>query len=309
LAGLATPAISQTPTIRFGVEAWPGLAVKTQVVTDIINALGYKTKQKHMDTPFIVRGLMNNSVDVALGMWFPLLGNLVPPLVKKGKIIKLSANLNNALAGLVVPQYVHEAGVSTLADLHRYGKRFDYKIHVIEAGSTYTQSVQQAIQDNFENIGDFKAVPSSSAAMLAEVAHKINKKQWIVFYGWKPHWMNITYNLYYLKLPPGTKARKHPIVDTKATVYTIVAKDFPEKRPNLTRFLKQFQVNDKNQSQWILEYSKEKKSQEEIVQNWIRTHPKIIKGYLKDVSTIDGKPAFPAVKAAFDMHAQSSASH
>lgn len=301
LSGWAGSASAASETVRFGVEAWPGLTVKSEVASELLQALGYKTEQKNLNTPFVVRGLTQGNIDVALGLWEPLTSGLVDPLVKQGKIIKLTANLQHALSGLAVPAYVHRAGVNTVADLNRHADRFDHKIYGIEAGSTYDQYVNDAIKQNTYDLGGWHLVASSVAAMLAEVQHSTARKQWIVFYGWRPHWMNVVYNLYYLKLPKGVSHQAHPIVDAKASVYTVVPAEFPEKHPNLTRFFKQFRISTHTQSEWIYEFGHQKKSKDEVARHWIDTHPARVREILQGVKTTAGQPGFKAVRHAFDM--------
>ena len=274
--------------------------MKTEVAAELLQALGYGVKQSHMNTPFVLRGLADQSIDVALGLWDPLANSLMDPLVKQGKVVKLTANLSNALSGLAVPAYVHEAGVNTVADLNRYADRFDHKIYGIEAGSTYDQYVNEAIKNNTYDLGQWNLVASSAAVMLAQVKHDALEQQWIVFYAWRPHWMNVAYDLYYLKLPKNTKQQqKHPIVDVKATVYTLLSPGFASHNPNLKRFFAQYRVSTQTQSQWVYAYSHENKPETRVARTWIKAHPQIIKRYLAGVTTVGHEPGFAAVQAAF----------
>jgi glycine betaine/proline transport system substrate-binding protein len=295
---IATPAAfaaSDDSKVVMGVEAWPGVTVKSEIAAEIMETLGYEVKQISAATPFILHGLSKGDIDVGLGGWYPISKSMIQPLVDKGKIVRLTANLPHALSGMAVPMYVHKAGVDSVEDLHRFGKRFDKTIHSIEPGSTWTTHVEEAIKADRYHLKGWKVRSSSTAAMLTEVKRAIRKKQWIVFYGWKPHWMNITYDLYYLTAP-----EKSPIVHTEATVYTLVKANFKKSHPNLTTFFQQYKMDTKTQSQWIYAYSQKKESPEKIAHAWIAANLKQVQKWLKGVTTQDGsKSAFKAVKAAY----------
>jgi glycine betaine/proline transport system substrate-binding protein len=278
-----------------GVQAWPGVVVKSEVAAELMQALGYKVKQTQMDTPFVLHGLASGDLDIGLGGWYPVSAAMITPMVKKGKLVRLAANLPDALSGMAVPVYVHKAGVNSVQDLHRYSDRFDSKIYGIEGGSTWNTQVKQAIQADRFHLKGWQVVGSSTAVMLTQVKRAISKHQWIVFYGWKPHWMNIVYHLYYLKGPKGS-----PIVHTKATVYTLAANSFAPSHPNLARFFRQYRVNAKTQSHWIYQYSRKRQPDDKVARQWIASHLKQVRSWLKGVTTKAGnKPAFQAVRATY----------
>lgn len=281
-------------TVHFGVQAWPGVTVKTEVASQLLDTLGYSTQRQQLNTPFILRGLANGDLDVNLGGWYPISASMITPLVKQGKVVRLTANLPHALSGMAVPTYVHKAGVDSVYDLHRYADRFNHKIYGIEPGSTWNTQVKEAIEANRYNLGGWELVQSSTSGMLVQVGRATSNKKWIVFYGWKPHWMNITYDLYYLRGP------KHsPIIHTDATVYTLANPSFIKKHPNLAKFFRQFKINSKIQSHWIYAYSYKKRPLNEVAADWISSHLDIVKKWLRGVTTAEGQPGFQAVKAKY----------
>lgn len=119
-------------TVRFGVPPWPGVTVKSEVATQILEAMGYQTQQNELAVGVILSGLANDDLDVYLGGWYPIEQEMIDPLVADGKVDKVAKNISNANSGLVVPEYVHEAGVDSVADLDRYKDRFDGEIQGIE---------------------------------------------------------------------------------------------------------------------------------------------------------------------------------
>lgn len=292
-ASSAAPA-QEAPQVRFGVQPWPGVTVKSEVAMQLLDAAGHRTKKVGLNTPLTLEGLSNGDLEVALGGWYPVSSSMINPLVEEGKVTRLAANLPNALSGVAVPEYVHEAGVDSMSDLHRYRERFGGEVYGIEAGSTWNNGVKEAIEADRHNLGDWELVASGTTAMLAQVGRSIEREEWIAFYGWTPHWMNITYDLYYLEAPEGSK-----IAHTEATVYTLVPPEVTESHPNVVRFLRNYAVEPQTQSRWIYEHSYEERPEDEVAREWIANNPETVRQWLEGVETVDGGPAFEAVQAEY----------
>lgn len=131
--------------------------------------------------------------------------------------------------------------------------------------------------------------------MLAYADQKISDKQWVTFVGWEPHWMNVSYDLYYLK-----DSDDSGTADILSTVWTVVPSSLKAEDANLYRFLSQYQVDIEAQNDWVYQYSHEERSADEVASEWIRDHYDIVAQWLDGVTTKDGKPAIDAVKAQLD---------
>lgn len=296
LGASAITAHAEPPVVRFGVQPWPGVTVKTEVATQLLEAAGYPTEQMQLNTPLTLNGLSEGDLEAGFGGWYPVSSSMIDPLVQEGEIIRLTANLSEALSGVAVPTYVRDAGVESMSDLHRHADEFDRKIYGIESGSTWNTGVKEAIDENRHNLGDWEVVSSGTTAMLAQVGRATEREEWIAFYGWKPHWMNITYDLYYLEAPEGSA-----IAHTEATVYTLVPPDLEERMPEVTRFLRQYQVASRAQSEWIYEHSYQERPEAEVAREWIAANPEQVREWLDGVKTPDGEPAFKAVAAEYGL--------
>jgi len=282
-------------TVRFGVPPWPGVTVKSEVATQILEAMGYQTQQSELAVGVILNGLANDDLDVYLGGWYPIEQEMIDPLVADNKVDKVAKNISNANSGLVVPEYVHEAGVDSVADLERYKDRFDGEIQGIEAGTGINDAILAAIDKNAAGLGDWHLRESSTAAMLAYADQKISDKQWVTFVGWEPHWMNVSYDLYYLE-----DSDDSGVAQIESTVWTVVPAGLEAEDANLYRFLSQYQVAIEDQNDWVYEYSHEERSADEVASEWIRDHYDIVTQWLDGVTTKDGEPAIDAVKAQLD---------
>lgn len=286
----------ESKDVRFGVQPWPGVTVKSEVAAQLLEAAGYDTDTKQLNTPLTLEGLSNDDLDVGLGGWYPVSSSMIDPLVQDGEITRLTANLEGALSGVAVPTYVRDAGVESMSDLNEYADRFESKIYGIESGSTWNTGVKEAIDENRHDLGDWELVSSGTTAMLAQVGRATEREDWVAFYGWRPHWMNITYDLHYLEAPDDSE-----IAHTEATVYTLTPTDLEERLPNVNRFFSQYKVEPETQSRWIYEHSYQERAEDEVAREWIADNPERVREWLDGVTTVDGESAFEAVKAEYDL--------
>lgn len=289
-----TAAAAEAPTIRFGTPTWPGVTVKTEVAAQLVDTLGYPVNQTDASPAFAYNALKTDELDVFLGGWMPTQKDMVDPLVDKDKVKVMAANISDAVMGVAVPEYVCEAGVTTEADLDAHRERFNSTIYGIEPGTGFNASLKGAIDNDRHGLGDWEMVPSSTSAMLSQVGRSIEREEWVVFLGWTPHWMNVTYDICYLE-PVGDRE----IADTRSDVLTVANPRMVEEEPEVARFLEQYVVSKDDQSKWVLEYSYEDRPKAEVAAEWIANNHDTVAQWLDGVSTRDGRPAMEAVKAEY----------
>ncbi|MFG6666883.1 ABC transporter substrate-binding protein [Halomonas sp. HNIBRBA4712] len=297
MGGLAAApaALAALDEVRFGVPPWPGVTVKTEVAAQLMEAMGYETRQRELAVSVILEGLTRGDIDVYLGGWYPVQTDMVEPLIENGEVEKLVSNIQGANSGLVVPRYVYDAGVTSVADLDRYKKRFGGEIQGIEAGTGINTAVLEAIDNDLAGLGDWRLRESSTSAMLAQAEQKMNDEEWVTFVGWEPHWMNVSFDLAYLE-----DADDAGIAAIESTVWTVVPASLADEYPALHRFLSQFTVDIEDQNEWVHGYSFEDRPADEVASDWIGAHLDTVAGWLEGVEAKDGTPAIDAVKAAYE---------
>lgn len=284
---LAPGAMASTDTIIFGSQAWPGATIKTEVARQILEKIGYDTEATSGTSTLLSVGLRQGDIDVMLENWMPDMKEIIQKNTQSGKATQLAVNIKDARLDLVVPAYVWNAGVHSIADLHKYADQFDHKILGIESGNVDNEIVKDSIGKNTYKLGDWQLIPSSTAAMLVEVGKHIKNKQWVAFIGWRPHWMNSKYDLKYLNDPQN-------MFSGTSTVLTLANSAFVEKHPNVIRFLKQFIQTTETENDWIYDYGYKKKDKSVIARTWIKNHPDTIAQWLKGVTSAEGNE--PAIQ-------------
>jgi len=292
---LAGPASADLDEVRFGVPPWPGVTVKSEVAAQLMETMGYATRQRDLAVSVILEGLTRGDLEVYLGGWYPVQVDMIEPLVADSKVEKLVSNIQGASSGLVVPQYVHEAGVTSVADLDAHRDRFEGEIQGIEAGTGINTAILAAIDEDRAGLGDWDLSESSTAAMLAEAERKMADGEWVTFVGWEPHWMNVSFDLAYLEDADGAG-----IADIESTVWTVVPDSLRRTDPQLHRFLSQYVVDIQDQNAWVHGYSYEERPADEVASEWIGENLDTVAGWLEGVEARDGTPAIAAVRAAYE---------
>ncbi len=183
--------------MRLSDVGWTDIQATTGVASVLLTALGYEPEVIQLSVPVTYASLKNKDLDVFLGNWMPSMTADIKDYTADGSVETVSQNLEGAGYGLVVPDYVAEAGVKTLTDLGKFKDKFDGKIYGIEAGNDGNRIILDMISKPENNLEGFELVESSEAGMLTQAEQSMKDNQWIAFLGWTPHpvmgEMKITY--------------------------------------------------------------------------------------------------------------------
>ncbi|WP_372614482.1 choline ABC transporter substrate-binding protein [Halomonas sp.] len=298
LAVAAAPLQAAEPesceAVRFAEVGWTDITATTALTTEVLEAMGYETRIDTVSVPIAYSGLKNGDFDVFLGNWMPSMASISDPYVEDGTVDRLAANLEGAKYTLAVPQYVHEAGVTSVADLAENAEKFDSKIHGIEAGNDGNQLIQQMIDDDAFGLGDWQLVDSSEAGMLAELRARVPNERWMVFLGWEPHPMNTNFDMAYLS---GVDDYFGPNLGG-ATVYTNTRGGYAEECANVGALLENLEFTLEMENQLMGEIMDQGEDPRDAARAYLQANPEVLDTWLDSISTREGEPALPAVKAS-----------
>ena len=215
----ATPVAAAEPAsckaVRFADVGWSDIAAANGLASVVLEALGYQPSATLAALPVAMTGMKNRQIDAFLGYWKPSMVPVVEPFVRDAQVEVLEApNLSGARYTLAVPRHLHDKGLRSFADIARFEKALEGRIHGIEAGSEANAPIRRMIRDNRFGLGGFTLVESSEAAMLAQVQAASRSRKAIVFLAWEPHPMNVQLKMHYLSggdevFGPGVAA--HPL--------------------------------------------------------------------------------------------------
>ncbi|WP_016855630.1 ABC transporter substrate-binding protein [Halomonas smyrnensis] len=294
---LAGPALSndRDDRLRLVVPPWPGVTVKSEIFSQLIEPLGYTTETLEISSTVGYSTLQSGDSDAFLAGWMPAQQESYDAAMEADAIVDLGNNVNGARMGFAVPDYVYEAGITRAEQLAdpAIAERFERTVYSIESGSTITDMIDGAIDSNTHGLEGWELMASSTPGMLSEVNGAVEQQRWILFYGWTPHWMVPEYDVHILD----DSADIFGADGGRSDVKTIVARDYAEANPNLARLLDQFELSAEEQSEFILEYSLKERDLEDVAHDWLVDNPERVASFLEGVTTRDGEDALSAVEA------------
>jgi glycine betaine/proline transport system substrate-binding protein len=292
----ATALAQQCDTVRFAEVGWTDITATTALTTEVLEGLGYDTRVDTVSVPIAYSGMKNNDFDVFLGNWMPTMASISDKYVEGGGVDRLDANLEGAKYTLAVPQYVYDAGVTSVTDLAEHAEKFDSNIHGIEAGNDGNQMIQGMIDDGAYGLDDWNLVDSSEAGMLSELKARTPNEKWMVFLGWEPHPMNSNFDMAYL-----ADADEYfgPNLGG-ATVYTNTRGGYVEECPNVGQLLNNLSFTLEMENELMADIMDDGQDPREAARAYLQANDGLLDEWLDGVQTRDGEPGAPAVRAALN---------
>jgi glycine betaine/proline transport system substrate-binding protein len=275
--------------VRLSDVGWTDIQATTGIASVLLTALGYEPESTQLSVPVTLASLKNKDVDVFLGNWMPSMAGDVQPYLDDKSVESIAQNLEGAGYGLVVPDYVAEGGVKSLADIGKFADKFDHKIYGIEPGNDGNRIVLGMIDDKANGLDGFELVESSEAGMLAQAEKSMRNKDWIVFLGWTPHPVMGEMKITYLDGMGDSGFGA-------ATVHTNVRAGYTQECPNVGKLLTnlKFSLSMENQ---IMDAILKGTDAREAAMTWLKANPDAVTPWLDGVTTLDGGDAAAAVKA------------
>ncbi|APX94132.1 glycine/betaine ABC transporter [Halomonas sp. 1513] len=297
LAGLALPAHGDDATLDFGVPAWPGITVKTEIAEQLLGPLGYATRTHELGLQVVYQGIDSGDIDVFLGGWMPAQRDMFTPREADDRLRAVANNVDGAQMTLAVPEYLYEQGIQSFADLDANRELFNGQIHGFGAGSAASEILEAAIDDDTWGLGDWRLVDTSEVGMLSAAQDAISREEAIVWVGWTPHWMNLELPMRYLDDPQDLFGENNGESD----VLTLMRSDYAEANAELVGFFEAFTFSAEEQSWMIQEYGQQERDLSEVAAEWIRDNAERVEAMLANVSDRHGEPAWPQVAEALEL--------
>ncbi|WP_280291037.1 choline ABC transporter substrate-binding protein [Pseudomonas sp. BN417] len=272
---------------RFAKIGWADLESTTALAKNILSGLGYKPTDVTLSIPLAWAGLRRKNIDIYLGYWKPSQDSNAKPYLDSKSVTQLpTPNLTGAKFTLAVPSYAYEGGLRSFDDIAKFKDKLGGRIYGIEPGDDANVVIQKMIKGNEHKLGDFKLIESSEAGMLVSVQRAVSRNEWIVFLGWEPHPMNLTYKIQYLS---GGDKEFGPDYGS-AEVYTVVANGYQERCPNVAKLLDnlKFEVSMEDE---IMARVVKKEDPMEVTKAWLKDHPEVVAKWVDGVTTFNGEPA------------------
>jgi glycine betaine/proline transport system substrate-binding protein len=290
---LVSPVLGKEPDScrvpRIADGGWSDNTAQNALAMTVLRHLGYEPKDQLLAVPVILESLKNKEIDIWLDNWMPSQTTEVTPYLDAKTIESHAVNLEGAGYGPVVPDYVAEGGVKSLADLAAQGEKFGRKMYGIEPGNDGNRILQSKIDDPANGLKDWSLVESSEQGMLAQVEKELGKKNWIIFLAWTPHpvmgKMPISYLSGFEKDGFGP-----------ATIHTLVRTGYGTECANVGRFLKNLKFSIEMEGA-VMEDILANKDAAQSAAAWLKANPAVLDQWLEGVTAWDGSDGKAAVFA------------
>ncbi|MGA0561476.1 choline ABC transporter substrate-binding protein [Ancylobacter sp. VNQ12] len=284
-------------TVRMSDPGWTDITSTNAIAGVLLSGLGYTQDVKTLSVPIGYESMKNKNIDVFLGNWMPAQQKFIDALNEAKAVEVLATNLTGAKFTLAVPTYVAEAGVKDFRDLAANADKFGKQIYGIEPGAPANANIQKMIDADDFSLKGWKVVESGEQAMLAQVKRSSNGKGWIVFLAWAPHPMNEAFPITYLS---GGDAYFGPNYGG-ADVRTLARTGWPAECPNAATLFRNLKFDLPIENAMMGKILDEGQEPKAAATGWLKAHPDALGPWLAGVTTFDGKPGLPAVKAALGL--------
>ena len=261
--GLDASALAKE-TIKIGWTAWSDAEFVTKLARRILEErMGYEVELLQTDIAPQYQGLATGSIDIMLMSWQP---STHEDYIKKvgAQVVNLGLLYTHARLGWVVPGYIPESDLLSIADLKKpdVRKKLDATITGIDPGAGLTRLSEKAIEDYGL---DYALQISSGAGMTAALERAVRRDEWIVVTGWSPHWMFGAYDLRYLDDPKR-------VLGSFERVHAVARLGFYQDQVEAAGFFSRMQlpIDDLQGAM----YDAQETSYEEAVTRYIENNPK-----------------------------------
>ncbi|MBT8508431.1 glycine/betaine ABC transporter [Methanomicrobiaceae archaeon CYW5] len=252
--GGPTPTAAPVKEVSIGYVLWDSEIASTNVVKAVYEQAGYDVELKAVDAGPLYQALADGQVDMSVSSWMPAT-HAAYWETYGDDIVMVGTNLEGAKIGLVVPAYVT---IDSITEMNGVADQFNGEIIGIEPGAGIMAATETAIE--VYDL-DYTLVPSSSAAMAAELSDAYANGEWIVVTGWTPHWKFVRFDLKYLDDPEGVYGGEEYIA-------SLARMGFEEDDPEGYAILERFSWNAEDMEEVMLAIE-DGATPEEAAQAWV----------------------------------------
>ena len=284
-------------TVKFSDVGWTDITATTAATSAVLKGLGYAPHTDVLSVPVTYQSLHAKQVDVFLGNWMPTMEADRKPYVDDHTVEVVGTNLTGAKYTLAVPDYTYQAGLKSFADIAKFKDQLGAKIYGIEPGNDGNRLILGMIKDGKFGLTGFDVVESSEQGMLSQVERAEKRHEPIVFLGWEPHPMNTKFKMDYLSGGDDVFGPDYG----GATVLTNVRAGLRAECPNLGRFLDQLKFSLPMENAVMGAILFDGQEPDKAATDWLKANPTALDAWLAGVTTLDGQPGLPAVKASLGL--------
>ncbi len=272
-------------TLKLAYVEWSSEIASANMVQAVIQEkLGVNCVITPMTADEMWKSVAQGEQDAMVAAWLP--GTHKHFYEKyKAKFVDLGPNLEGAKIGLVIPdvspgRQTGRAGqrtrpyinIDSITQINENASKFGGRIVGIDPAAGIMKKTREAL--SAYNLDNMRLIEGSEVAMTAELARAIQRKEWIVVTGWKPHWMFGRWTMKFLKDPKN-------IFGGKEHINTIVRKGLKEDLPRVYSFLDKFSWTPDQMDQVMVWNQMQGADPYESAKRWIKYNGAQVEEWLK----------------------------
>ncbi|GAC1323065.1 MAG: glycine betaine ABC transporter substrate-binding protein [Chloroflexota bacterium] len=265
----AAPRLTSGKTLTLGNIGWDENLVDSNLTKILLEQdLGYSSVQlKLADVGLLFEGVAKGDLAAFQDVWMP---NHAAFLAKVKSSVELLHPwfVGKTKFSLAAPSYMHVTSIDQLNSTKAT------EIYGIEPGAAITPKIKDNVLPMYHL--KMKFLPSSTAAMLAQVAKAYKAREPFVFVAWSPHWMNQKYKFNYLADPKGALGT----LTKPSRVTAIVHKGLKQSDPVAYTLIKSIKLTEKQVNEIELLTYKIGGDYAKGVQNWIKANRGVVRPWV-----------------------------
>lgn len=264
--------VSVAKTADLVYVEWPEGVAYTHLAKVILEEkMGYDVNITSADVGASYTSVANGDKDAFMETWLPVLHRDYMERYEDD-LLDLGPIYEGTKEGLVVPEYVD---IDRISELNDHADKFDNEIIGIDAGAGIMKTTEEVI----EEYGlDLELVSSSDAAMTAALKDAVEKEEWIVVTGWKPHWKFERWDLKFLEQDEDKE------VWGAGKIHIMGKQDLERDKPELAQFLENMFFTDEQLADLMLAVRDAggDESIEAVVAEWMEDNDDVVNAWIPE---------------------------
>ncbi len=213
--------------------------------------------------------------DAFMETWLPVLHK---SYIEKysNQIVDLGHIFEGTESGLVIPQYMADAGITTISDLLKpeAQEKLDKTITGIDAGAGVMITTEEEVMPAYGlTDAGYKLLPSSGPAMMASLKDAIAKEEWIVVTGWKPHSMFGYWDLAFLD-------QDKDQVWGVGNIHIFGRKNITADKPELAQFLQNMSMTNSDLGSLMVHINESNLNTLEAAREWMNQNEDVVADWI-----------------------------
>ena len=271
-------------TVKVGQFSWTAAELETEILSAIVSDYPQLGVSEIEATPLDPApgwvGLGRGDVDVLVEVNLPNQQAFADEQSASTELV--SETYGGAVQGWFVPRYLVESG-GAAEGLKSVDQLADKKWSDAVAGVLYDADpgwvTTQQNEARIEAFGlQVSHQTSSEAALIAQLKRSYERKEPVLIYFYRPHWLFAKYDLVQLEEPKpyaddcfGDSGRGDCAIPT-LSAWTAINKDLTEKAPKFAEFLKNFQIPLEDIEKLLAASEESGTPAAELAKTWVADH-------------------------------------